>query len=206
MYLFKQLFKNKVYFFGDSHISVWANQNKIIRYKKSRYFSNVLNKLFIIRHTGPDLAYNLITKLDLIQEIKKIKKGSTILFCYGEIDCRVHLPIRKNLNDCIARYLQFINLFTDNYTIIVVTPFPTTKSEVSDKDYPTAGTHSERNQITKMFNEILCSEALLKNFKTLSIYNELTQNNITNMEYYMDEIHLSNKALPILLSKLEKKL
>jgi len=201
MKILKALFKQRIYIFGDSHVSVWQNKNSVLN-DKAVIKCDVINKELIITKTGPDLAYNLINKKLIIDKIKTIKKGEFIIFSYGEIDCRVYLPIKNNVKDCVERYLNFIKAFSNDYKICIVAPFPSTNVDYSDEQFPTHGTNQERNLITKEFTNLLIENSEKYNYRVISIYDELTQDNITNMDYYMDQIHLSKKAYPLLINKI----
>lgn len=91
----------KIHTFGDSHssniISGWKDCNNIVSH-----------------HLGPVLCYSFgkekLNRLDLTKY--EIEDNDTIIFCFGEIDCRCH--IQKHITDTV-KYYDIINTIVNNY-------------------------------------------------------------------------------------------
>lgn len=169
---------------------------------------------------GAVLAYNLCEsdtstngKEKLYSVLKEIPKKSIVLFCFGEIDCRVHLLKQAEKNNtsldditrkCAERYFSAIIPFKDDYKIILWAVIPSTPSEtVIDARYPHFGSNRERNEITKIFNSYLKKLADVHGFSFVSIFNDLLlTDGKTNEAFYTDKVHLSQRAMPIAVKRI----
>ena len=65
-------------------------------------------------HLGPILAYSFgkekLNRCDISKY--NVKNGDTIIFCFGEIDCRCH--VHKHINETIT-YENIIDNIIENY-------------------------------------------------------------------------------------------
>ena len=121
-----------IYVIGDSHAGLFNGYEGLIKHDQIQpqygYDYKLENSKFICLHnkgqnkfhsfdknfmsirTGANTAYNMFNKIDLVDEIVKEynidKKKDQILFCYGEIDTRVHIGMQedngKHLNEIIT--------------------------------------------------------------------------------------------------------
>jgi lysophospholipase L1-like esterase len=82
---------------------------------------------------------------------------------------------------------------------------PTTTDEsFGNKKFPTVGTYNERIHATRLFNEYLKDLSEKNNILMVSIFDELlNKNNLPEEEYFMDGTHLSQKAMPLALKKIQ---
>ena len=213
-----------IYCFGDSHVSFFSGRDAIQPVVPGS--SDDLLPFFRTFHVGPALAYNLIKEgtqtrgrekvLETLAE--KVPPGSRVLLCFGEIDCRSHLlrhVWKENASmesvalTCAEHYTRFASeLQEKGYEPIVYNAVPSrhenTRRDKWDKaDYPSIGTHLERNKITALFNqsaEKICQD---KQIHFLSNYPALiTSSGKTRQQFYMDRIHLSQRAMPLTLERL----
>lgn len=185
-----------VHCIGDSHVDFF----------KSLPF-------FRIHYVGPALAFNLCVcgtttkgREKALEFLEKIPKGSRLLLCFGEIDCRCHIlkySHKKNfVENCVNRYFQFIEELKD-YEVFIWGVVPSARDSVPiDAAYPRLGTCEERNTITRKFNEklkALCGK------KFISIFDELVdEKGLTRQEYFDDRIHLSHETMPLAIRELRK--
>jgi hypothetical protein len=163
---------------------------------------------FIPRWLGPLLAYNLSNKLDKIYELK-IPLKSKILMCFGEIDCRFHLPKQARLQnknpdglikECVSRYIEALaKISQKGYIVGAFGPIASSVLPESDhKDFPRVGDCVERNKITKIFNEELSKECKNKGLKFVTLFPLLLkEDGTTKQEFYSDAVHLSGSIMPI---------
>lgn len=68
---------------------------------------------------------------------------------------------------------------------------------IDSDEYPSVGTYDERKKATQLFNEKLRCLCDSNGIKFVYITDEIGD------EHYLDEIHLSQKAMPIMIRKLE---
>lgn len=208
-----------IYCIGDSHASFFSGRNNI----QPAYPELSVNTIpsFKSYRLGAILAYSLCNfgsttkgREKILKLLLTLPKKSNILLCFGEIDCRVHLikqAIKQNKNleevitECVRRYFSFILEIKKDYKIIVWGVIPSTPSEkIIDTRYPHIGSCLERNYVTKIFNEKLKEFSLESGVKFVSIFEQLLlKNGRTNGEFYIDNVHLSQKAMPIVIKQFQ---
>ena len=119
-----------------------------------------------------------------------INEGDTVIFCFGEIDCRCH--VKKYTSDTHT-YKQVIDEIIDKYFIEVkksVSRFDTLKTVIynvvpavengdnpGNAEYPFVGTSEERKSYVLYFNERLQQKCLEYNFIFFNIYDKYTDSN-----------------------------
>lgn len=208
---------------GDSHVSVFTGQDTISSGYPCAQDSISYFKTYRL---GPVLAYNLCvaqhhSRIGLFDVLKTIPKNDYVMLCLGEIDCRMHLIRRlkesqnKSLKDvvceCVCRYFEVILEIKNMGFKTMVWGIPATSNvdcfELQNENvFPHYGSYQERNQAIRLFNneiECLCK---LNDVLFLSIFEDLVdENDRTKIdEYYMDTIHLGQKAMPLIVNKLKK--
>lgn len=206
---------------GDSHSCFFYGQDKIV---SSLEKNESLIPYFKVYNIGPSLAYNLCTSgtttggREKILELlgNKISVESRVLLCFGEIDCRYHIlkqakDQNKDVNiivkDCVKRYFDFIKeVKTKGYEVLVWGVIPTASdSMLMEMTYPLFGTHTERNAVARSFNEELKNLLALESIELISIFDQLVDSeNVTKEEFFMDQIHLSQEAMPAAIAELRK--
>lgn len=217
---------HKIYVIGDSHTDIFSNnkyENKILIYgdidnQYSQIWFNYSEK-FITYHFEAVTAYNSNNPNATVNSLKKINyllrngfipKDSTVLTCYGEIDCRVHIKqqaekhnisINDEVNRVVNNYLEYL-LFLKNkhLNIVAYGPIPSQSDKVKiDEKYPRFGTEQERNEITKIFNEYLKEACVQKQIKFVTLFDTLINSDNTTKQEFLttDKVHLGIKALPL---------
>lgn len=188
---------NHIHIIGDSHAS-----NKISGWKDC--------KNIISHHIGAVLCYSFgrdkLKKCDITKF--NIKRGDSIIFCFGEIDCRCQI------NKYITKdktYKNIINEIVDNYLIAIklnikklnvklnkiyiynVVP-PVRKKNVSENpEYPFLGSDEDRKKYVLYFNEILKQKCLNNNFGFFNIYEYYTCKDGFLIQKYSDgNVHIKN--------------
>ena len=128
---------------------------------------------------GAVLCYSFSKKRLKKFDIRKfnIKNNSTLIFCFGEIDCRCHIhkyitpknSYQNIIDDIVSSYIETIKfqmeisgLTFKNISIYNVPP-PVKQLEgmYENKDFPFLGSNDERRDYTLYFNKILkekCNE------------------------------------------------
>lgn len=149
----------------------------------------------IINHYYPDmLCYDLgiyrINKVDIRNF--NINDGDSIIFCFGELDCRCY--IQKNINEFIT-YQQVINYIIINYfsyisfsinhslinfkkiCVFNVIP-PVEKDNVAEyPNYPFLGTDEERKSYVLYFNTKIKEYCEKNNYVFFDVYDKYTDEN-----------------------------
>lgn len=209
----------KIYCIGDSHINFFSGKNQIQASWPSPSLSYF--PFFVPFRVGPVLAYSL-SQLNTTNQgrekvfriLKSIPANSYVLFSFGEIDCRNHLikqakVQKKTINslvvNCVDRYLDMLNeVKALGFKILVWNVLPLCRQISSENSpYPTFGTQADRDRAIYLFNRELKKGCKRRNFKFVSIYDKVTTSQKkAKKSYYFDEIHLSQKAMPLTLNRL----
>ena len=185
------------------------NSKFICLHNKGQNKFHSFDKNFMSIRTGANTAYNMFNKIDLVDEIVKEynidKKKDQILFCYGEIDTRVHIGMQedngKHLNEIITeitnRYFKFVNYYKDKgYSVIVWGVIPGGLS--GGGAHPNYALPENRNRASKLMNELFYKKCNELNIEFISIWEDLIK--IDNYyDYFIDSIHLSYSACKSLL-------
>jgi len=200
---------------GDSHIVIFSGQPHP-RWIESQAlaYTDIISE-FSTHHLGPGLAYNtpeLATKTRFREKtfelLDKLKKGSQIIICLGEIDLRKHLvqqsksqniAIENIVGECVYRYVTFIEKIYDKGFKVSVLGIQMTDEE----DEKCKAQYHSRYQATKIFNS--CLRFYLPDYiPFLDIFNSTVDGyRIIDKYYYSDRIHLKQIALPIIMEQLK---
>lgn len=215
--------KTVLHCIGDSHASFFSGGDRMI----SEFPGKTENSLACFRayRVGAATAYNLVTENSSSKGREKVcnildtlEKGSDILLVFGEIDCRVHLlkQAKKSSREavvqkCVDRYIEFARIVKEKgynvYVWGVIGSTPHIGSFGEDHEYPAVGTMEERNKITRLFNAQLQIEAKKNDIGFVSIFDTLVDTqNVTNVKYYVDEIHLSQRVMPQTITAIKNQL
>lgn len=192
---------------GDSHASFFSGQNAMQDPWPS--LANDTLSYFRSYRIGPATAYQLNSKFPILLDIiyKQVAESDSILMCFGEVDCRVHLPKHNNIEECVNRYFSVVKCIQAHRSRVMVWG-PHYSQTICGSTYN--GTFLERKQIVKEFNnllKVLCNQNDIP-FITLAddILDEL---GVPNIKYYAtyfeNDIHLSQNAMPIALNKFREK-
>lgn len=203
---FRKVFKKKIItVIGDSHSLLFQNP------------------LFKIKYIGPATAFKIGSKDSTIQSRKKIIKildklnsRSTVLFVFGEIDCRLHIynvhmkkniPINKVLLSTVDAYCDFIKDLKKKYPkmqFVVCGVFP--QGEQGNiykiKFY---AKRDRRMEITKNFNKELEKGCRKNKVAFINVFDDLIDKRGKRLKKYVfDEIHFNNKIVPYIIWELKK--
>jgi hypothetical protein len=196
---------------GDSHSSFFSGlgtkENKYMQpvYNEEGCQQNILPYFKAIR-IGAATAYQLINKLPILENIVSDNKDHSILFCFGEVDCRLHLPKRILVNneneynvvsECVDRYFQVIYHFhLKNIKCAVWGVIGSNPPSLPYPDMYKVGAMEQRNKITIVFNKLLKTKCEQYNIPFVSIFDTMVTNYITDPKYIQDNIHLSQELMP----------
>ncbi len=137
-----------------------------------------------------------------------IKDGDTIIFCFGEIDCRCH--IHKHITDTIS-YQDIINNIVDNYfeaielniltsqiklknvCVYNVVPPIQKYNTLENREYPFLGNDEERKKYVLYFNKKLKEKCSEKEYIYFDIYDNYTdKNGFLKKDLSDSNVHIRN--------------
>lgn len=202
---------------GDSHITLFTGQDVIPPVYPEP--SHDLLPEFQTYRLGAVLAYNLKEtghtshgREKLLSALSTIAAGSKVLLVFGEVDIRTQLikqakQQKKSIHwvvvRCVSRYFDVVQEVANDYQAMVWATPPQSMAEYSSHKFPTIGTGQERNAVARLFNkklERLCIEA---DIPFISVFDDVVSpENVSDMDYFFDSAHLSQKALPFALEAL----
>ena len=177
-----------IHTFGDSHsFNGWSD------------IPNVLT-----HQLGPKLCFSIGRDGINIKDGYNVNNGDTVIFCFGEIDCRchVHKHIKKDID-----YKQIIDIIVKNYfkqiqnavntfnhlnTVIYnVVPPIQRHNTVENMQYPYLGTDDERKAYVLYFNEKLKQTCIEYNFLFFDVYNNyIDSNGFLNKSLSDNSVHI----------------
>ena len=210
-----------IYCIGDSHASFFSGLDEM----QLEWPKPVENSLpfFRVMRLGPVLAYSLYrygTKTrgreNLFKAIRKIPPKSKVLLCFGEIDCRNHIlkqaalqkrALEEVVAECVDRYTSVAGELKDMGHEIILwgVSASSLNNNPPNSEFPTYGTCIERNRATAIFNRFLADWCVANKTKFVSIFDELIDSQYrTKTEFYADQIHLSQKVMPLTIAKMQK--
>lgn len=164
----------------------------------------------IHHHLGPVLCYSFgkdkLNKCDIRNF--DIKDGDTVIFCFGEIDCRCHIhkhitettTYQHIINNIVDDYMEAIELNITisqiklkNVCVYNVVP-PVQKCNTPENtEYPYLGTDEERKQYVLYFNEKLKEKCIEKSYIFFDVYDKyLDENGFLTKELSDGIVHISN--------------
>lgn len=195
---------------GDSHVYVFSGVDTI--------GGNDVLPFFKTYRLGPHTAYNVINRRSFIEQIirTEVKSDDRIMFCFGEIDCRVHLLKQAKLQNksltsivsaCVDRYFEIFRIAGQYGIPLLAWNVPaSSREDIKFDEYSTYGSCKERNKATQLFNKFLKKRCEESGVVFISIFEKLIdKDGLTDMTYYMDSIHLSQKTMPLILDELRSK-
>lgn len=202
------MFIMSIHTFGDSHSHLGFESINI-------------NNVSIMTHwIGPVLCYTFGNKKLDVLDISKygVNDGDTVIFCFGEIDCRAHVyrfvnettTYQEVIDKLIVNYFEAIseniNKYTNLNTLVynVVPPanvhsrhtmeecmehiFTKNKTEI-----PWKGTNEERKQYHLYFNQKLKEFCLSYNYTFLDVYEKYCDNDgFINDDLSDKNVHIKN--------------
>jgi len=163
--------------------------------------------------TGSNTAYNSYNKLPRIEQaITEYGINPTddfIFLSFGEIDIRNHIgfnitpgvTISEKIIECVDRYiLTLLHLKDKGFKVGAYAPPP---SSIGTPGSPIEyGNVKIRNKMTLAFNNYLKGCCQKNDILFKSITNKMVlSNGTTDESYIMDDIHLSQKAMPLIIEE-----
>jgi hypothetical protein len=209
------------YCIGDSHISVFAGRERLQRLWPERARGAFPN--LCVFHIGPVLAWSLARERstargrELAFEVlhHEVPRGAEVIFCFGEIDCRVHVQRQMErqhaametvIGGITANYAAFLaDVAREGFRPIVWAVIGSSLNTAEDVPaLPEVGSTRERNEFTRCFNAQMRAVCVERRYGFVSIFSRLVTADLqTRGEFLFDGWHLGNRALPLLADALE---
>ena len=184
-----------IHTFGDSHSTFgWRKLKKVVGH-----------------HLGAVLCYsfgNENLKRCNISNFN-IKNGDSVVFCFGEIDCRCH--IKKHINNentyqhiidnIVSKYIKAIQLNIKkckvklkNICIYNVVPPIEKHNTKENRKYPFLGSDQERKSYTLYFNKKLKEKCNENNWIFVDVYDKYCDDNgFLRKDLSDGNVHIKNE-------------
>lgn len=141
-------------------------------------------------HLGPKLCFSIGRDGINIKGRYNVNNGDTVIFCFGEIDCRCHIHkhikegnnykqiIDTIVNNYFTQIRKAVNMFNNIKTVIYnVVPTVEKHNTGENPSYPFLGTDNERKTYVLYFNEKLKQKCIEYNFVFFDVYNKYIDSN-----------------------------
>ena len=189
---------------GDSHSKYGWLEHLGDRWEDLDYINR--------HHLGPVLCYSFGKKNLDICDINKfnIKNDDSVVFCFGEIDCRCHVHKYINsvksykmiINEIIHNYINAIkinlencNVKLKNICVFNIPPTPQKKQVKSKVNFPLLGTDEERKSYATYFNKCLKDKCNENKWIFFDVYDSYCDNNgFLNKKYSDGDDHILNSC------------
>jgi hypothetical protein len=161
-----------------------------------------------VHGVGPILAYSVANgRLDTIDILSlELNDNDTLIFSFGEIDCRCHIYKYVNLNNTyqsvietiVDKYLEavqnFIKKCNKKIRVGIYNVIPPKKIATGDNpEFPFLGTSEERLQFTRYFNKCIKSTVEKYNFMYINILDKYTdEEGYLIPELADNSVHIAN--------------
>lgn len=216
-----------IYCVGDSHANFFSGFDEMQPEWPSDGIKNG-HPFFKAFRIGPVLAYNLCRnnsstrgREKLMELLSQFPPKSNVLFCFGEIDCRAHIVLQVKrqsrtveaiIKTVADRYFSVVKEVQGmGFTPLIWNVIPSAPTDINSKinvpaKYLFHGTQKERNDVTRRFNAYLKTLAKDRDIFFMDFFDKLmNEDGSVKLEYYcQDDIHLSQRAMPIVLEELKK--
>lgn len=223
-----------IYIIGDSHVSVFSGTDTThdglrhiqpefgtcytlsqgqLRQHVNRFEQRIPH--FCPIKTGSNTAYNSFNKLPRIEQAileYDVTEKDYVFLCFGEIDIRNHIGFNTDkqgisfedgIKICIDRYLNTI-LYLKNKGINIGV-YGSPASSVGNQTPIDYGNVIFRNKMTLIFNSYLGDKCTENNIPFVDISKSLMlSDGTTDSKFIMDDIHLSQEAMPLLIEAFSK--
>lgn len=135
-----------------------------------------------------------------------VKENDTVIFCFGEVDCRCHInkyiteenTYETIINKIIISYFEAIKINVTQYNnlkvcVYNVVPPVYKNNQKLEHNIPFLGTDEERKLYILYFNKILKEKCNEYNYVFFDIYDNYADANGFLLMYYSDSsIHIHN--------------
>jgi hypothetical protein len=158
----------------------------------------------VVHHIGPKLAFSVGRDGLVVGPEYGIQAGDTVIFSFGEIDCRCHVykhvtpetPARAIVDSITTSYLSAIRdvgRAQPGVRICIYNVVPAVQRHTSaeNREYPFLGTDEQRREFTLLFNEFLAAKCAGHGFTFIDVYARYTNaEGYINRAYSDGHVHI----------------
>jgi len=195
-----------IYCIGDSHASFFTGKDEMVdiwphvEKNTGPYFNGI--------RIGPMSAHNLLSNKNRIIDItNKVGdwKEDYLMLPHGDSDCRYEIPrlleagwdaVCDAVDESVDGYCKAISFFNERFSLIIWGVIGAGPPSIYSY-----GTQEERNGIVMMFNEKVKDFCEKNAIPFVTIYDDMVENFITKNGWLIDEIHLGQTAMPLVIEK-----
>jgi len=196
-----------IYCIGTSHVTVFSGRDV-----ESNGFPNVHGDVlpeFRTAHVNGFLAYSIGDEnhrahKEIHRILEQIPQGSSLLFVFGEVDCRAQIPKHKDAygssleratHYVVERYVQGVMRYVaEGYDVSVWGPHAIYRA---DDIWRAAGPWEDIIAAAALFNWLLQFQSQFLPIRYFSIFKWMMANRIyEDKSYYRDPTHINRKCLP----------
>ncbi|GGI72128.1 hypothetical protein GCM10009332_06920 [Shewanella gelidii] len=198
-----------IYFVSESH--GFAPNRTTINYKNENYR---VKSLFIMGAKVIHFVKEEENKyqVSLVSLLRDLPRGSKVVIGFGEIDCRPDEGIypyslksqrdyKTVINDMLTKYIEALRSIADSFEIEIIlygVPAPHPQS-IETLDEPKQQGFID---IIDYYNQVLREICRGQKMTLLDVYSLTNAAGKSNLQYHIDDHHLSPKTVPILFSNL----
>ncbi len=166
--------------------------------------------LSIQHHLGPVLCYSFgrdkLNRCDI--RYFNLVDGDSIVFCFGEIDCRCHIykhvttdvsyqsiidNIVGNYFDAIKANLDVLQVKLNKVCVYNVVPPVERRNTLENPEYPYLGTDEERKEYVLYFNKKLGEKCMEYGYLFMDVYAKyVDENGYLSKELSDGNVHIGN--------------
>jgi len=197
------------YVIGDSHVSIFSGHDGGLTIGFPNTSGDRLPN-FKTGNVSARLAYNFgrvghpVT--DSVDKIMRQIPKTTVIFSFGEIDCRCHANSKRrsmsaSVEGSVSQYVKGLEEYlNDGFDVYALLPHVIRQKDPIDS---AVGTWSQITAASLFFNTLMCQ---WNESRCISLF-EWTLNHeiFLQPEYYRDDTHLNQNCLPFLLDECQKK-
>jgi Flp pilus assembly protein TadD len=200
----------KMYFVSESH--GFSPNRTSVQYKKQNY---EINSLFIM---GAKVIHFVTEEenkyqVSLVSLLKDFAPGTKVVVAFGEIDCRPDEGIytyclkskrdyKEVIDDMLSKYVSALKSLADSFGIEIIlygvpAPHPQSIELLQECDE-----QQRFKDIIGYFNFALSNQCKSLNMTLLDAYALTNKDGQSNLQYHIDDHHLSPKSVPTLFNQL----
>jgi lysophospholipase L1-like esterase len=223
-----------IYIIGDSHVSVFSGTDKThdgLRHIQPEFGTCYTLHLGQLREhinrfeqripyfcpikIGSNTAYNSFDKLPRLEQAileYGVTENDYVFTCFGEIDIRNHIGFNtekqgiffeEGIVICVDRYMETIMYLKNKGLKVGVYGSPA--SSIGNQTPIDYGDVIFRNKMTIIFNEYLGEKCKQNDIPFVDISKSLMlTDGTTDQKFIMDDIHLSQQAMPLIIQAFSK--
>ena len=193
-----------IYCFGDSHTTIFSEQPEF------KVVAGGAHLAHSFRYEGHPVTAGIE------RQLLEIPEQSNLMFMFGEIDCRMHIPkqfhtkvrtMEEAALGCVGGYVDALNGYAGRgYSVLLWGPHVMSKKLYLtgvDADPETrcgvSGTWEEIQEATRLFNKYSKEKCEGTPIKFATLFDWMVENEIyLDNHWYRDYNHLSQECMPMI--------